>query len=363
MRNWNIEEIKSSNLPDEVKDMIEKEYNKDQLSSLDPNNFSQRNLTYKEFKQNYHDYLQFLYQLLGDNYFYTDILYKRYKYDEVLKYGFQESDLNDEDLLEHILAFYESLEDDEITSTMTTLLDEKNGHIRIQPYDESNPICKEVKGRCIKPTDGSVFMSYYMRGTQEDLSILGHETGHMLSHALFHDKINPIVKGFLSETESYLFELLVNSYIATELNLPDLAVYLEANRTQKTIDTIWNIRAQQILYRQIGSKPNMKRLTKILNKEGLSIKFEQTNFKDLTTFTLFELHHLLHSHLVALHFYKRILEDKKKGLQEFKKFMTSTKTDTYSLFNESGIYYEDLIGYMDHMYTKPVTLKKQNYKL
>ena len=74
MRNWNIEEIKSSNLPDEVKDMIEKEYNKDQLSSLDPNNFSQRNLTYKEFKQNYHDYLQFLYQLLGDNYFYTDIL-------------------------------------------------------------------------------------------------------------------------------------------------------------------------------------------------------------------------------------------------------------------------------------------------
>ena len=98
MRNWNIEEIKSSNLPEEVKDMIEKEYNKDQLSSLDPNNFSQRNLTYKEFKQNYHDYLQFLYQLLGDNYFYTDILYKRYKYDEVLKYGFQESDLNDEDL-------------------------------------------------------------------------------------------------------------------------------------------------------------------------------------------------------------------------------------------------------------------------
>ena len=166
--------------------------------------------------------------------------------------------------------------------------------------------------RCIKPKNGDVFMSYYMRGTSEDLSILGHETGHMLSHALFKDKINPIVSGFLSETESYLFELLMNSYIANELNLPDLALHLEANRTQKTVDTIWNIRAQQILYRQFGNKPNLKRLTRILNKEGLQIDYTKANFNDITTFNLFELHHLLHSHLVALHFYKRIMEDVEK---------------------------------------------------
>ena len=363
MRNWNIEEIKSSNLPDEVKEIIEREYNGETLSTLDPNNYSQRSLTYQEFKKNYQEYLVYLVQLLGDNYFFTDILHKRYKYDEVEKYGFQETDLSDEDLLEHVLDFYDWIGDEEIYITMSKLLDSKNGHIRIQPFDEGNPICKEVRGRCIKPKDGSVFMSYYMRGTSEDLSILGHETGHMLSHALFNQSINPIVSGFLSETESYLFEMLMNSYIANELNLPDLALHLEANRTQKTIDTIWNMRAQQILYRQFGSKPNMNRLSRKLTKEGLTIKYDQTNFKDITIFNLFELHHLLHSHLVALHFYKRITEDQEKGIEEFKRFMTSKQQSTYGLFNESGIYYEDLIGYMDHMYEKAVTLKKRHNKL
>lgn len=363
MRNWNIKDIKESNLPNEVKEIIEREYNGETLSTLDPNNYSQRTHTYQEFKEEYKKYLVFLVQLLGDNYFFTDILHKRYQFDDIEKYGFGETDLTDEDLLEHVLDFYDWIGDEEIYVTMSKLLDEKNGHIRIQPYDESNPICKEVRGRCIKPKTGDVFMSYYMRGTSEDLSILGHETGHMLSHALFNDKINPIVSGFLSETESYLFELLMNSYIANELNLPDLALHLEANRTQKTVDTIWNIRAQQILYRQFGNKPNLKRLTRILNKEGLQIDYTKANFNDITTFNLFELHHLLHSHLVALHFYKRIMEDQEKGINEFKRFMTSDKQSTYALFNESGIYYEDLIGYMDHMYEKAVTLKKRYNKL
>ena len=363
MRDWDINKIKESDLPDEIKEIIEREYNGETLSTQDPNFYSQRTHTYKEFKEEYKQYLTFLVQLLGDNYFYTDILHRRYKYDEVGKYEFEKTDLSDEDLIEHVLGFYDYLGDEEIYVTMERLLDSKNNHLRIQPFDESNPICQEVKGRCIKPEDGSVFASYYMRGTSEDLSILGHETGHMLSHALFKKEINPIVKGFLSETESYLFELLMNTYISDELGLPDLALHLEANRTQKTIDTIWNIRAQQILYRQFGKTPNMKRLSRILTKEGLSINYDQTHFQNLTTFNLFELHHLLHSHLVANHFYKRITENPEEGFEEFKSFMTSKQTSTYGLFCEHGIFYEDLIDYMDHMYEKAVTLKKHHIKL
>lgn len=360
MRNWNIDKIMTSELPDEVKEIIKQEYNSDTLSSIDPNNYSQRHHTYKEFKEEYKKYLTFLYQLLGDNYFYTDILHRRYKYDDVEKYGFLETDSTDEDLIEHTLDFYDSLGDEEIYLAMEKLLDEKNGHLRIQPYDETNPICIEVKGRCIKPTDGSVFASYYMRGTSEDLSIFAHETGHMLSHTLFGKDINPIVSGFLSETESYLFELLMNSYIAKELGLPDLALHLEANRTQKTIDTIWNIRAQQILYRQLGKKPNMTRLTKILNKEGLNIDYKDTDFNLITTFNLFELHHLLHSYLVALHFYKEMAIDLEKGIDSYKRFMTSKQQSTYGLFKEFNINYEEMIEQMDFMYQKAVTLKKKH---
>lgn len=361
MRNWDIDKIKSSNISVEMKQVITQEYNSDTLSNLDPNNFSERIITLKDLKKRFKNAEKFLYYHLRDDYFKTKYLYQLYNYTAVMPYDFEHINITDEDLIERTLDFYSSLNDKEILDRIKYLLDEKNGLVRIEKHDPNNPICNEVKGRCIKSlTSNDVFMSYYMKGTSEDLQIFTHETGHMLSHSLFGQNINFFIQNFFSETESYLFESLMVSYIANKLNLPDLALHLEANRTAKIIDIIWNIRVIDILGHQFGNKPNIKALNKRLNKDGLLVKYTEDDFKEIATFTYYELNSILHSYLIALHFYKETLTDQEKGLYLFKKFATSKDENISELLKNNEINIEESISYLDTMYFKAQTLKKRH---
>ena len=364
MRRWNIDKIMQSNISDDMKKVIIQEYNGDTLSDIDPNNFSKRIITLKDIKRRYRLADAYLYQQLKDDYLKTKYLHELFPYDAVMPYGFEEINITDEDLIDITLDFYKSLNDKEIYEKISYLLDPKNGLLHIQRYDKNNPICNEVKGRCIKSlTSNDVFMSYYMRGTSEDEQIFTHETGHMLSHALFGQNINPLVQNFLSETESYLFESLMNSYIANNLNCPELALHLEANRTAKIVDIIWNIRIIEHIVHQFGRKINVNSLNKKLNKDGLNVNYSTEDIKDIITFTYYELNSILYSYLVALHFYKQILTDQEKGLFLYKEFSISQDTKLSGLFQEFGLDMDEMLSYLNTMYEKAQTLKRRHTRV
>lgn len=361
MRTWNIDKIMESKISDDMKSVILQEYKKDTLSDIDPNNFSKRIITLKDIKRTYRLADAYLYQQLREDYLKTKYLYAYFPYESVMPYSFEEIDITDEDLIEITLDFYKSLNDKEIYHKISYLLDPKNELLHIQKYDKDNPICNEVKGRCIKSlTSNDVFMSYYMKGTSEDEQIFTHETGHMLSHALFGQNINPLVQNFLSETESYLFESLMNSYIANNLKCPDLALHLEANRTAKIVDIIWNIRLIEHLAHQFGKKINIFALNRKLNKDGLEVNYSIDDIQDIITFTYYELNSILYSYLVALHFYKQILTDQEKGLFLYKEFSISTDTKLSELFDNNQVDMDEMIMYLNTMYEKAATLKKRH---
>lgn len=361
MRNWNIDKIMSSSISNQMKEVLIQEYNSDTLSSYDPNNFTNRIITLKDIKRKYHLADSYLYRQMEDDYLKTKYLYQFFKYDEIMPYTFESNKLTDEELIKYTLDFYKSLNDPEIIEHINYLLSIENELIRIEEHNPNNPICNEVKGRCIKSlTTPDVFMSYYMRGTSEDLQIFAHETGHMLSHSLFCENINPLIRNFLSETESYLFESLMVSYIANDMKLPDLALHLEANRTAKIIDILWNTRVIEHLAHQFGSKPNMKSLNRKLRKDGLIVNYTIDDFKDIATFTYYELNSILYSYLIALRFYKQILTDQEKGIYDFKQFAVSKSETLSSLFKESNIEIDETISYLETMYKKAKTLKRRH---
>lgn len=362
MRTWNIEKILNSDLPNEIKEVISHEYYGKELSLQDPNNYSIRRHSYKTFKDNYHKFLVNLLCILDDYYYYGDVLHRKYSIDDLCYYEFTPEDRDVEDLLEYIAEFYHELGDKEISRAIDYLFDKDKQFLHIQPYNPDNPICQEVRGRCIRPYNhDGVYASYYMRGTFEDFSILTHETGHMLTHVLFKE-VHPYVGHFITELDSYLFELLMNHHISTNLDCKDLADCLEANRLSKVVDTIWNIRTQQILYRQIGRKPNIRRLNRKLNREGHAVSYQDGDFDRLTTLTLPELNTILHSFFVAIHFYKRVIEDQEKGIAAYKSFVTSTEPTVPELYQNHHIDYDEIQETMDDMYEKALILAKEYKK-
>lgn len=356
--NWTQEDIMNSNLTDQYKKMLLAEL-EGKITSFDPTNTRNNLQSHLELGRNFREDMKKL-QTLDPRM--PDVSLNEclnYSPDDEVIINIPLRGLTPEALVSEVLKFFASLNNKEIKETTESLMNPKNGYLRIEDFDEENPVCNEVRGRCIKDTiQGIIFASYYMRKNIHDYTTLSHEVAHMLSGKLFGSNINPIVSEYLSEVEAYYFELLCANYINNATVDPNILYVAHNSRVIKSIDYMWDIRRQYILSKHLF-KPSLRRLNHELDKIPNAPKVTSSNYWELYRFSTGYINNMVHSILVATDLYFQTVEDPEKGLELFKRFMTSEKSTIQELFSDANItYLDDDCSNFRNLHEKTKALKK-----
>lgn len=355
--NWSKEDILNSNLSDRYKEMLLAELN-GKITLDDPTNTRDNMQGHLELGRNFREDMK---DLIAIDPRMADISLNEclnYNADDDIIINIPLPGLKPQDLVEELGLFFKYLHDNEIELVASELLDPNNGHIRITSYDENNPICKEVNGRCIKsPEDDVIFASYYMRNSIHDYTTLAHETGHMISGKIFGSNINPLVKRYLSEVEAYYFELLCAEYLNSLTTDEHLLYVAHLPRLAKSIDYMWDIRKQYILSRHLF-KPSLRRFNKEIQRIPNGSRINSIGYTDLYRFHTGYINVIIHSALVATDLYQITVQDQKEGLRLFKEFMLSRKDTIQELYSDAQIsYLEDDCKNFRNLHEKTKTLK------
>ena len=187
-----------------------------------------------------------------------------------------------------------------------------NNHIINFKNKNDNQISDEVHGRALKiPNKPLGFISMYLGKDIEDIPVFAHECGHLITHILYHDKLNPNFKVF-SETESYYFELLMMDYIKDTIQDPDnnITDLLMSNRLLKTIYYIWDIKIQDIAYHILGNNITSKKINKKIMKCNTDVFYTPDDIKASLAYPLHVILPLVNSYLIALELYNLTMKVK-----------------------------------------------------
>ncbi len=338
--NWRTEDILNSKLSDRYKDILLSEL-EGTMAYNDPSNTHKNIPSHWEFIKEFHEAMNELDALSSKM---SDISLNEclhFKPDDELIINVPLRDLTKESLVSEVATFFDTLDDKEISRIIREIINPDNNRLRIGDYDENNPICEEVRGRCIKDNANNiVFASYYMKKNLADFTTLTHEIAHMLSAYLFGNDINPLIKNYLGETEAYYFELLSAYYIDKMLTKPEYLHIAFNMRLVKSIDYLWHIRKQYILASHL-IKPRLKTLNKELKRlENASLLDERT-YLELYRFKTAYINNMIHSFLAATDLFYQTVDDRRQGLKNFKDFMQSSRTTIEDLYSKSGITYLD----------------------
>ena len=187
--------------------------------------------------------------------------------------------------------------------------------------------------------------------------ILTHEIGHMLSHRLFGNDINPIMKKFLTEVESYYMELLCGSYLGITLQEPILEASYREDRLRKTINEAWNIHAQYLMFcHYINS--SSKVLGNILNEEGYPLEVTDDSMKRFKKMSLLNNARRVNSYFIALELFKLTQQDPEKGINTYKKLFKSNIDNYNKLLKKFKMNYIEDTSSFDQMVDEAKTLKR-----
>jgi oligoendopeptidase F len=166
---------------------------------------------------------------------------------------------------------------------------------------------------------------------------MAHEMGHAIEHKLFFGKHRPITKYFLTETTSYLFELLMADYIANYLNIPIVGKSLIVNRTTETMDHAWSMKIQRLFYDQ--GEYNPEAVTQEMNNHGRMVQGKNLTIENIARINKVYYSKLINSYLLALQIFTKILEDPLEGFRLYRKIETDPEDNLDDLLQKHGIDY------------------------
>lgn len=213
--NWDIDNIKNSGYSNRTKTSLESEMNKSGYKG------KINYYTYlKEYITNQKD-IKHLKKVLPEL---TETTFKFLDQSVTadLSYFGLSQLVTPEGLLESSMDFYYFIHDPELLSAYFKYLQTQSKNIRIQKKDYSNPICSNIKGRCIssKASD-EVYLSYYIHNNLDDYPTFMHETGHLLAALLYIDKINPIIEHYFLELTGYFTQIVANYFYSIRIGKPE----------------------------------------------------------------------------------------------------------------------------------------------
>lgn len=355
---WDKEKIIASNLDEQAKEIILGELDNKPISS-DPNVIN-NSCTLNEYKKAYFKLKKDLLKMYPELYKQSLELYKYFKPDNFIPYNLIVEDdfLSPENIISVTNDFFKSINDPEILKVMNIILNPQNNIINFKQKNE-NVISSAVHGRAIKiPHENKGYISMYLGSTIEDATVFAHECGHLLTHMLYCDNINPEMKIF-SEVESYYFELLMMDFIKKELDNPsaELTDLLMSNRLLKTIYYIWDIKIQDIICHTLGNKILIDKLNKKIHKCKTNIEYTREEIGVTLANPISIIFPLVNSYLIALELYNKTKEDKEKGLYIYKSIMQETKMNLLELLKKYDMDYYNNYKSLSELYIKSLELK------
>ena len=355
MYSWDINNIKN-NISDSRKvESLSDEYNN--IADKETENIFNRTETFRSFKKQFRRDFITMCRISEEMTEYTFELFKKVNLKDLAIIELPSQETEDEILVSNIIKFFEYLGDKDILKQIKDLLNPNNHYLSIKSAKDDQ-MAKIVRGRVIKGEDKqTVYGSFYKKGTDEDIVILTHEIGHMLSHRLFGDNQNPITQLFLTEVESYYMELLMGYYLGEVYDREKLAQCFRTNRLTKIIDNAWDIHIQAIMDSYMLCV-NYKGLDKDLKKEGYIHDITPEDFKLYTKIKPIYKAKMINSYMVAIELFRRTIEDKEKGIETYKKLFTSDITDYNKLLKKYKLNYLENDDTFNCMLNESKELKK-----
>ncbi len=246
-------------------------------------------------------------------------------------------EINENFILEHMSNFVVSLYDNEILKEYSEIMSQ-GSLVNIQKRTEDNKAIEDFEGRCIcSDSSKDAYVSVYLNGNISDLTLLAHEIGHAIEHKLFFGKNHPITKYYLTETTSYLFELLMSNYITNFLKIPIAGQSLMVNRTTAIMDNAWAMKIQRTFY-DLGEY-NPRAAAKEINNYGRMVQEESLTMENVARINKFYYSKLINSYLLALQIFMRILDNPIEGFNLYKRIQSDPTENLDTLLNKYGIDY------------------------
>ena len=332
---WNEEEIKSSNtLTDIEKQILLDELNK-RKSSI---NFFQASENYEKFRREYKKMDGILRSIGKRTYDYTENFYNKcLRVTDSFFPNISNLDINEEFVLENMSNFIMSLHDQDILKEYMRILEQRN-LLNIQKRTDDNEAIEDFGGRCVcNDSSKDTHVSVYLNGQISDLTLLAHEIGHAIEHKLFFGKRHPITKYYLTETTSYLFELLMSHYITNYLYLPIAGESLMVNRTTATMDHAWGMKIQRTFY-DLGEF-NPEAVAKEMHIHGRMVSEDSLTIDNVTKMNKAYYSKLINSYLLALQLFTRIIESPISGFKLYKSIESDPEDNLDTLLQKYGIDY------------------------
>ncbi len=352
---WDANLIKSTISNERKVDSLLCEINN--VPDKEVNRLFNRKDTFQEFRKRFRIDFTDLANIDEDMLEYVCYLYESVKPNDVCFVEMPHVDISDEELVNTIANFYYSLKDKEITKEIKEITNPNNHQLKIDKKD-NNEMSEILKGRVIKGEDKNiVYGSFYKKGTEEDKVILAHEMGHMLSHRLFGQDINPIMKYFLTEVESYYMELLSTQYLGEKCDMVKEALCFRGNRLSKIISQAWDLHIQYVMNCYILNV-GYDELDRVLKLEGYTETITEEDFKSYVKIPFSYRARMINSYLVALELFKMTLDDKEKGLDTYKRLYRSDIDEYKKLLNKYKLNYMKDSSTLECMVTENKALQK-----
>ncbi len=308
---------------------------------------------FKDFKDQFRKSFIQLSRISEDMVDYIFSLYEKVSMNDIANMEFPTNDKTDEDLVESLLEFFENLNDPQILREVRDIINPNNHYLKI----ENSKFNKTLNGNVIKGDDGKSFGVFYMKGRDIDNPILVHEVGHMLSHRLFWNNLNPIMQQYLTEVESYYMELLYDWYIGMKKDKPTYSLAYRNYRLYKIMDQAWDIHIQALLNDWM-LVPSYKEISKTILEEGYDKEITKDNIDSYTKIPLLYKSKMVNSYIVAIELFRLTVLDKEKGLDTYKKLFTSDIIEYERLLSKYKLNYLEDDSTLNMMINESKSLKK-----
>ena len=332
--NWNIHKIMNSSLNTNEKDIIIGE-DTNHLSSYDSSTFNYANINSLLFSLIYFINKHAIIKNIPNLYEYITYLHSIIDPDSIKSLEFESnSSINENFLINYIRDFFNYLNDKDLLKIINDITNPDNHLLRLDYDAQDKQVTNYVKGRVFKDINNNLVLgSYYIRRDMLDIPIFTHEIGHMTSGLLFGNTINHNFYDLLRETEAYYFELLSSYYLNEIYHIEDTTNAFRQYRLFHIESDIYNVLIQDAI-----AKNPLRKIDSINNaikKYGIQIKKEEIDLI-LINDTVTVLGRIL-SYLIALELVNITIENKKEGIDLFKRLFTDSEEDIEKLLNKYNI--------------------------
>ena len=332
--NWDINQIINSNLELNNKEIIIGE-DINNLTNTDSSTFDYAKINPFLYSLIYYINKHAIIKNIPNLYEYITYLYSIIDPLSIKSLVFESySSINENFLINYIRDFFNYLNDNDLLTIINDITNPDNHLLRLDYDAQDKQVTNYVKGRVFKDMNNNLVLgSYYIRRDMLDIPIFTHEIGHMTSGLLFGNTINHNFYDLLRETEAYYFELLSSYYLNDLYHIEDTTNAFRQYRLFHIESDIYNVLIQDAI-----AKHPLRRIDSINNaikNYGIQIKKEEIDLL-LINDTVTVLGRIL-SYLIALELVNITIENKKEGIDLFKRLFTDSEEDIEKLLNKYNV--------------------------